>query len=250
MLRVWLYLMGLASILAGVLSIAYAGLSLGPRLANVSDQLQVGLASLAQATAALNDSLRELSYPRSGVQAAGKIADEIPATLIALKGSLSQAANALSAGGNTTRKVKNSIAGAVLPKGALQADTSFLKRAASELQLLSGMVDLMAGQAGEIAASAHRFSADLPKLRARFGTVSDALQGARDRIESLGQALQDANLPIQAMLLGLGFGGLYILLGSFSIALALAHRQASLAFARSREVAQGQIEPYRWRRSA
>jgi hypothetical protein len=60
-------------------------------------------------------------------------------------------------------------------------------------------------------------------------SVAQMVQGTRTQIQNIQQSLQTAAIPTQAMLLGLGLGGLYIFLGFTLILIASMYHQAIVA---------------------
>lgn len=206
-----LFFFGFLGILVGLGTGAYAAFGLRPKLAALTGQLQESLRSVDVAIASLDKNSPSFSPAfRAGI----RLVDDLPEALIALQGSLSEAAKTMAAAGNTTKEAKKGVSGLVAPKDELTRDTKDLKRTSSALQLLSEMIGQMALDSEPLAGRARD-----------VGPLRSLLDATRTRVESVQGALGNADLPMQATLLGFALSGLYLLLGCLFVSMGVAHRE-------------------------
>jgi hypothetical protein len=220
MIRNLLYFVGLLGILVGIGISAYSVFSMRPRLATFTDQLEQSVAAADRLTLDLG-SLK--SPENSFANALGSGRDTLrilPETLIALKGTILEASNALSAAGTAAQKTQAGAAGLVLPKKSVQASNIHLQGTAEQLRQLSDIV-------GELSRSTSTLVRSLDALPTSLNlNFNQAVQGTHSRLQGIQQSLHNASIPTQAMLLGLGLGGLYIFLGFSLILVASMYHQA------------------------
>ncbi|MFL5815341.1 MAG: hypothetical protein ACJ763_17320 [Bdellovibrionia bacterium] len=210
-----------------------------PKLATLTDQLEQSLAAADRLT--LNAGSLNLSGNTLG-KALGSGRDTLrvlPETLIALKGTLIEASNALSAAGTTAQKTQEGAAGLVLPKKSVQASNIHLQGTSEQLRQLSDVV-------GELSKSTTTLVRSLDALPTSLNlNFNQAVQGTHTQLQSIQRSLHDASIPTQAMLLGLGLGGLYIFLGFSLILIASMYHQAVVSNATSPAVTPESAAPKR-----
>lgn len=177
-------------------------------------------------TTQLDSSLGAADQGLSQVQAAwpGRIPvlPLLPETIVALRGTLTEASEALVAAGETARETQEGITGIVAPKKELRQSNRHFKRTAEQLRLLSGMLDELTRETRSLGAPID---------------LRNALSLARDEIQRAQGSLRQADLPVQAMLLGLGLAGLYGISGLFflTVALTIPRAQSQRGFKRGFE---------------
>lgn len=203
-----LLFVGLLGILVGVGIGAYSAFGMRPKLATLTDQIDNSLAAA--------DRLTLKTGTANALGSSRETLNVLPETLIALKGTLLEASNALSATGVTAEKTQEGAAGLVLPKKSIQASNRHLQGTSDQLRQLSGIV-------GDLSTSTTRLVRSLDALSP---SLSQAVQGTHTQIQNIQQSLHTADVPTQAMLLGLGLGGLYVFLGFSLILIASMYHQA------------------------
>jgi uncharacterized protein YoxC len=210
-IRNFLFLIGILGIFVGLGISAYAAFLVRPRLAAINDQIHHSLAAVDRLTLKVGAS-NVLGPSRDTLNV-------LPATLIALKGTLIEASNSLSATGTTAQKTQEGAAGLVLPKKSIQASNIHLQGTAEQLRQLSKVVDDLSRSTASLVRSVDSLSP----------SVTQMVQGTRTQIQNIQQSLQTAAIPTQAMLLGFGLGGLYIFLGISLVLIASMYHQAIVA---------------------
>lgn len=211
-----LLLSGLIGIVVGLCVIPYSFFELRPRLTELPAQLEGNLRNLDGAVARLEDS-RIPTISRNGLHDLSEIGDRLPDTLISMRGALLAASRALIGAADTTQKVKNSAVGTVLPKSNLGVDTSALRKTAVQLRALERKLAGLTPLSSELVRDGRELAAEMNSL---LLDVPESLKDIRAQLQGMAGAMDRAELPTYVTLFGCAIGGLYILMGLSSCALA------------------------------
>jgi len=186
--------LGFLAFLLGLATVGYSWFGLKPKVEKIQNE---ALGDIRAVQSSL------LAPGSSGVRDLIAITDFMPETLIVVRGALLETSNALYSGATTTQKVKNSLAGLVLPQNAMGIDTQYLQKTADQLRLLRGVL-------GELTPKVNRLSNDLKILpMARLNT----------RIDSFVKIFNQIDLDVHAALLGSALGGIFIFFSFYFFAL-------------------------------
>jgi uncharacterized protein YoxC len=232
--RNFLFFVGILGILVGIGISAYSALSMRPRLATFTDQIEQSLTAADRLTLSAG-SINTQNGPGNSLRSGQAALRLLPETLIALKGTLTEASNALSATGTTAQKTQEGAAGLVLPKKSVQASNFHIQGTSEQLRQLSDIV-------GELSTSTSKLVRSLDTLPQ---SIHQAVQGTHTQLQNIQQSLHTASIPTQAMLLGLGLGGLYIFLGFSLILIASMYHQAIVSAETSTELTTESATPRR-----
>ena len=212
--------LGALCLIIAACSAIYSVFILRPRLNSLTNEIAQSISTLDHATQKLEQSPGVLIDSLRGLRGANQLLGLLPDTLTTLRGTLNEAAIALSASSATAKKVKGGITGLILPKGELGLDHDVLVKAAEQMRLLAFMVGQLDARSQNLSGVAKRFDAQLSSFQNGRGAMMDSVHQSHRKLQEIYGALSRAALPIQATLLGLALGGLYLFFGFFAFALA------------------------------
>ncbi|MEW6058241.1 MAG: hypothetical protein AB1540_16685 [Bdellovibrionota bacterium] len=220
--RTLFFALGLVAILVGAGIAAYSVFELRPQMSALSTQLERNL-ELVERTASVvqeNDLLPLAAV--DGAQAARRVVGLLPATLDSMEQTLLELSRALATTGRTAQETKEGVAGIVLPNKELEQTHVSLKKTSIRLRGLAHRIESLKQASAEFAKATEGFSNGLAQVQSSIGSTSKVLNDVRVQIQGTQKAIAQANLPLHITLLGIGFGGIYILLGCFSLGFGLA----------------------------
>ena len=222
-----LFLLGCLAIVIGLGTSFYTYFVLRPKMLTLSKQVTQGLGALESTTQALKEHDSLFSASLGGMQAGAEMANLLPETLTSLKGTLIESAELLYASSSVTKEAEEGISGLVLADKNLTATARFMRKTATQLRLMVGMVDKFQNVSSKLDSHATEISSQLTQLRSTFGPLKQLLENARANIQDTQNALNSLSLPTQISLAGIGFGGLYTFLGVALLALSTIYEKLS-----------------------